>query len=450
MATSIGEASGRAVLLPFGQDANRQTTGGRVPVGANAGARYQGQSVDDGDIESILGGKHEPILLDAAGMDDEYFRSLNGLRQYAVEMRSNYGIDVTGAPDPRNPQARQAQQLWTQAVAQHRHNTERLRQAKENQDLLNREQMAGNIFQTKESRQPDFGPITGGMMQDVSFPISPKFLADYNAVLRSDPQNKEDEDALAAYREQAIAEISQQAADGTIPEAAARFYISRLAPIKSYDDRMTQAKIASEKALAAQRYASMDADKALAEGRRTETKKGSGEAGMVDPIIEKVAARILEDKRKGQPRQLEVDTRILAGTSFQGKGQYLFETMVISPGGNAELIFKAPAGIRETIEETDNINIEGGAREITTVIDGGGALRVSVGKGDVSNIIDAIFPQKKADEQKALLKDRYKGGKLPAGSILSAPATKESGAETSEEAKRRAAKAAKFKLFIDE
>jgi hypothetical protein len=443
---SIGEASGRAVLLPFAQDANRQTAGGRVPVGANAGARYQGQSVDDADMELLLGGKHEPIMLDAAGMDDEYFRSIDGLRQYAIEMRSNYGIDVTGAPDPRNPQAREAQKLWTQAVSQHRHNTERLRQAKGNQDLLNREYLAGNTVQTKESRQPGFGPITGGMVQDVSFPLSPQFLSDYNVVLNRDPETQEDMDALTAYREQAIADIERHVAESGLPEAAARFYASRLAPVKSYDDRMTQAKIASEEALAAQRLASRNAENALAESRRAETKRSGGEGGgMVDPALVRVAAMVSGPVNATMPAGVAVDNEILAGTSFQGKGQYLFETMVISPDGTAHIFYKPPQGYRETINETDlstNTN-----REITTIIDGGKRIRVSVSRDDISSLPDLLFPQKKADEQKALLKDSYKDGKLPAASILSAPATKEPETITPEEAKARAAKAAKFGLY---
>lgn len=401
--TSIGDTAGRAVRLNFSPYDNG---GNAVRRGASAGDNYRGRQGDD--IDKMLQSS-KPIQLDAAGMDDEYYRSINGLRQFAIDMRQNHGIDVMSAPDPRNPKAREVHKLWRQALAQHQHNTERLAQGKANQDLLNKEVLAGNISQTQEVQQSDFGPIGGNDIPSVAFSMDPSFLKGYNGILDTVPKTQEEYDQLVNFREQAMSDIDTLVKESNMPAAAASWYKSRLRPIAAFDKAGYDAGLAKGDAERARLYAQAEASRAQAEYRRAKTSTEKADT-LIDPVVVKLADIVT--KSEGKPRV--VDNQSLSGYSFQGKGDYPVQNVVIEDG-TMSIFFRKSPNAQQTIKYED---VEEQTREYTTVLKGGDQIRVDIEAEDMSNVIPILFAEKKAQAQIGALTPLYDRGRLPASTVL--------------------------------
>lgn len=337
-----GEASGMAVLLGY-PDYNIGD-----PYGSTArNVPGPGGGVQQQKLMKDLIGPEQPVQLDAAGMTELYYKSLNGIRDFAAKMLGE-GIDVTQAPDPRDPRSLEAVTLFNQALETHNMNAERLRQGKENQDILKNMMLNGQALGSPQLFSPDQGPIGAMDMHQMAFSQAPDFIDEYNNVLSQQPRNREDAQAMQQFYDDAIREIDELERTKTIPSEAAQYYKSLLKPPGQYDSRLDDLKLQTEatradsnRALAQQRRASA----ALSKARIKDLKNKARTAGLGKettrewPRLVQLAEFMSNAKQtqaSGERVNVEDFKDVFSGSFLGGdkKNAMAFEDIYINPDGD--------------------------------------------------------------------------------------------------------------------
>lgn len=335
--------------------------------------------------------------MDAAGLDSEYYKSLYGLRSFAKDMLQNYNIDVTQAPDPRNPLSLKAVEMWNAALAQHAKNRERLKQAKLNQDALMKAYLEGNFITGRGFQDGEFGVLDANKIQQAGFSTSPKFIQEINRVLETTPRSEDELTQLKAFREKALEDIERMVLDGRMPPEAAEFYKSKIRPVGTFDDRLTKAKLASEEALRRQRNATARRQSSLADDAEPEF-----------PLLTSIADQVLSARDRiesgpvsesGAPATSPtIDNESLSGTSLFGKGSYMFDSHTIDRDGKSVVRYRKDPSTTETITPSQiEQNIPG-----TKVTRNGDIVEI---RFDKNNLTPIVYAYQTIPEAKKTLKE---------------------------------------------
>jgi hypothetical protein len=399
---SIGGAEGSAIALRFPEVdvVHPSLRGGRTQAGSQ-----------QGDFDARLDdqiGKDVPVQLDDAGMTSAYHKSVQAIRQFALENLSR-GIDVTAAPDPRNPQSYEAIELWHQALAQHAENRERLSQGKQNLDILGKGLLSGELQETNNFASGNFGAVKAQDLHKLAFASAPKFIRDVNNILDTVPRTQEEHAEFEQFRNQQIAEIRQKYQDGRYSEEERDHLISLIQPVRDFDSASFQNEQDLQRARINAQKAAAGASRARAAASRASKTKTELETPDLDPRIQTVASLFMEPRkvgagpvRPGDSPPIDPFENItggpLEGSSLAGANQFFFEDASRLSNGNIRFTFSKDKTSEATFKAED-FDGEVFAGVSTEVVKGGKSVEVEIPKDNITPIIFTLMDKKAAAEQ---------------------------------------------------
>lgn len=229
----LGDDLGRAILLSFNTPTPTVNGGGSGVSGTPALPKEEAFPT-------------EGIQLDAPRMSTEYYKAIGALRNYTKEMSAR-GIDVTGAPDLNNPQWLQANELFQDLTDQVRYLGEKLTQGRDNQKALQSAYLAGTGNVSQKFLNPT-GVIDSHDITQYGYSQAPKFIDEYNSVLKVQPETQEEYDELQAFYNEALNQVDVLVREQNMPAESREYYRSLIQPPRPFDAAMYNAELGLKKA----------------------------------------------------------------------------------------------------------------------------------------------------------------------------------------------------------
>lgn len=363
----------------------------------------------DARLDQLLGANAQ-IQLDASGLDEQYYRSLNALRSYANDALAQ-GIDVTGAPRPGYEQVDQPVIAnFRRALEQHMRNRDALTQGKSILDQTRAAMIEGKLL---------YSPLNGQLMtadrfQQSFIPVTNDYIQRVNQVLTDPVQSQQDYAARMTYREEAVRNLNSLVENGALSREGADNLIAQIAVPGQYDSRLRDAQIAKLRA---------DAAKARTEQRAKQREMTSIGAfvipGFAGAVVRNDALRNSADANAKETARLDLSNS-LSGTRFKNEEGYNFYDVRYDPvSGRGTIQYLVPENIDISIDQRTIKKVDASGRvteemapveqtSVQTIMQGGQrrqVIEVGFSRDNLNPVVQAIASEAESRNSFADLKE---------------------------------------------
>lgn len=244
------------------------------PLGRNVNPNMAGGKQYMNNVNELIG-PEGPVQLDGSAIDRIHYESMAGLRNYALDLLLNQGIDVSAAPNLDDPASIEANELWNAALTKHREDAAKRAQTKENLDYLMKAANEKDVLYNRQLLDEKYnsGFVSNRDVMENSFASDNPIIANVNEKLMATPETAEEaQDQMRNYWD-AVAGIDDQVLQGYMSFEQGEYYKSQLyKPSGQFDNRMTEAKLKTEDA---RRRSLNRANRSKSSSKKDKKSKGS-------------------------------------------------------------------------------------------------------------------------------------------------------------------------------